>query len=281
MNADYAAATNRSNCSGSVSLQQEHALRWPSVLFLRSSTHDIPGNTPLAETGRTPRARAYSCAARSNDMTNHQAARQPTILGIGGTTRPRSSGELALRYCLRIAERAGAHTELLTAQDLQLAMYDPAPATPDPNAGELIDRVHRADALIIASPAYHAGISGLVKNTLDHLEDLRLADPPYLEGKAVACITTSRGAQGGALTLTALRSVVHALRGWPTPLGVVIDTSSPAFGPDGEPLNETTRHQLRIATAQVLAATRMPQTDNGQPPVRDPSALTQSSTTQS
>lgn len=176
------------------------------------------------------------------------------VVGIGGSSRPQSSGELALRYCLRVAGQAGAHTELVAAQDLQLPMYDPASTESDPHVQRVIDLVHRADALVIASPAYHAGISGLVKNVLDHFEDLSLADPPYLEGKTVVCITTSRGAQGGALTLTALRSVVHALRGWPTPLGVVIDTSLPAFGTDAEPVQETTRNQLHAATTQMLGA---------------------------
>ncbi len=180
-------------------------------------------------------------------------AATPLIVGIGGSTRPRSSGELALRYCLSRAEQAGAHTELLSAQDLQLPMYEPAPKTTDPRAARLVDLVARADALIIASPAYHAGISGLVKNALDHLEELRTATPPYLDGKAIGCITTSQGAQGGALTLSALRSVVHALRGWPTPLGVVIDTSAEPFGLDGEPAQEATRSQLGIMTDQVLS----------------------------
>lgn len=187
-----------------------------------------------------------------NTPAGSSPATTPLIVGIGGSTRSPSTGELALRYCLRRAAESGFETELLTAQDLQLPMYDPAPTTQDSRAARLVDLVYRADALIIASPAYHAGISGMVKNALDHLEELRLANPPYLDGKTVGCITTSRGPQGGALTLNALRSVVHALRGWPTPLGVVIDTSAESFGPDGEPVQEATRSQLRTMTDQML-----------------------------
>ncbi len=187
-------------------------------------------------------------------MTAAHAVRRPLIVGIGGSTRSQSSGELALRHCLRIAQQSGTLTELIAAQDLQVPMYDPASTEPDPRVARIIDLVHRADALVIASPAYHGGISGLVKNILDHLEALSFASPPYLEGKAVGCITTSRGAQGGASTLAALRSVVHALRGWPTPLGVVIDTSLPAFGPDNEFVREDARDQLHIMTTQMVAA---------------------------
>ncbi|MEO6867741.1 MAG: NAD(P)H-dependent oxidoreductase [Gaiellales bacterium] len=192
---------------------------------------------------------------KSPVATVHRAATGPLVVGIGGSARPQSSGELALRYCLRLAEQVGARTELVTAQALYVPMYDPASEQPDPDVARVIDLVRRADALVIASPAYHAGISGLVKNILDHLEALSQADPPYLDGKIVGCIATSRGAQAGTLTLTALRSVVHALRGWPTPLGVVIDTSVPAFGPDDEPAHEATRNQLHIMTTQMLATT--------------------------
>jgi FMN reductase len=33
-----------------------------------------------------------------------------------------------------------------------------------------------------------------------------------------------------------MRAIVHSLRGWPTPLGVVVNSSDQPFGPDGTPL---------------------------------------------
>ena len=86
----------------------------------------------------------------------------------------------------------------------------------------LVGAVRACDGLIIASPGYHGSVSGLVKNALDGLEDLRDDRRPYLHGRAVGLIVTADGAQAGGSTLAALRSVVHALRGWPTPLGVVM-----------------------------------------------------------
>lgn len=35
------------------------------------------------------------------------------------------------------------------------------------------------------------------------------------------------------VTLGAMRAVVHALRGWPTPLGAAINTAEPVFTSDG------------------------------------------------
>jgi len=69
-------------------------------------------------------------------------------------------------------------------------------------------------------------MSGLVKNAIDYLEELRNDDPPYLDGKPVACVTTANGWQAAVNTLTALRVTVHALRGWPTPYGVTLNVAA-------------------------------------------------------
>jgi FMN reductase len=53
-------------------------------------------------------------------------------------------------------------------------------------------------------------------------------------------------------TLGALRSVVHALRGWPTPLGVTVITSEPVFDAAGNCLSPRIEKQLRILSQQVL-----------------------------
>jgi FMN reductase len=94
---------------------------------------------------------------------------------------------------------------------------------------ELIEAVRQADALIIATPGYHGGVSGLVKNALDTLEELRADERPYLDGRAVGCIVTAYGWQAAGSVLTSLRSIVHALRGWPTPFGAGINTLETRF----------------------------------------------------
>jgi FMN reductase len=89
--------------------------------------------------------------------------------------------------------------------------------------------VRHADALIIATPGYHGGVSGLVKNALDTLEELRGDARPYLDGRAVGCIVTAYGWQAAGSVLLSLRSIVHALRGWPTPFGAGINTLETRF----------------------------------------------------
>ncbi len=144
------------------------------------------------------------------------------IVGIGGTTRGDSATEQALRAALQAAEQLGARTRLFGgAELLTQPIYDPQDDSSRGARAELVEAVRQADGLIIASPGYHGSISGLVKNALDGLEDLRDDIRPYLEGRAVGLIVRADGPQAGGSTLAALRSIVHALRGWPTPLGVV------------------------------------------------------------
>jgi len=174
------------------------------------------------------------------------------IIGIGGTYRPQSSTEQALRIALASAAAHGAETELLGAEALDLPMFRPsADAVLVPKALHLIAEVRRADAFIIGSPGYHGGISGLVKNALDYLEELRTDPYPYLHGKAVGLITTGAGWQATSTTMAALRDVVHALRGWPTPLGVGVNSSEVKFNADGTCSSPQVTEQLRIVGEQV------------------------------
>ncbi len=180
----------------------------------------------------------------------------PTILGIGGTLRPDSTSERALRIALDVAARRGAHTEIITARELNLPMYDPDCATLAVGAERLIESVRRADGLIVSTPAYHGGASGLLKNALDYLQVLAAAPDPYLHNKAVGCIVAASGWQGGSTTLTSLRSTIHALRGWPTPLGIAINSTTKPFGADGRIVDAKLGSQLEALGAQVVAFAR-------------------------
>jgi FMN reductase len=179
------------------------------------------------------------------------------VLGIGGTTRPNSSTEKALRASLASADRAGAETMMFGARDLLLPMYDPKSTKRTPEAKRLVDALRRSNGVIIASPGYHGTMSGLVKNALDYVEDLRNHDPPYLAGRAVGCISAALGWQATVSTLTSLRMVVHALRGWPTPIGASINTGEEVFDADGVCIDAQARFQLELVAQQVVEFARL------------------------
>lgn len=173
------------------------------------------------------------------------------VLGVGGTTRTGSTSETALRTALEGAEAAGAQTECLAGDDLAVPFYDPSLPERTPEAQRLVDGLRAADGLILASPGYHGTVSGLVKNALDYAEDLREADPPYLDGRAVGCVAVAHGWQAAVTTLRALRDISHALRGWPTPYGAAINVASVPFQ-GGVCTDDAVRAQLHLVGAQVV-----------------------------
>jgi FMN reductase len=175
------------------------------------------------------------------------------VVGLGGTLRPQSSTEKSLRIALAAASQLGAETLLLGADALDLPMYHPVPngEAMHPGAARLLRELRHADALIIGSPGYHGGISGLVKNALDWTEELREDPRPFFDGLAVGCIATGAGWQATMTTMSALRDVVHALRGWPTPLGATVNPTTTTFSPEGcnDPATDA---NLRTVGQQVV-----------------------------
>ncbi|MFI1733931.1 NADPH-dependent FMN reductase [Streptomyces acidicola] len=175
------------------------------------------------------------------------------IVGIGGTTRPGSSSELAVHTALAAAERRGARTMRFGGDFLAaLPHYAPERTERTDQQRQLVKAVRQADGLVIGSPGYHGGVSGLVKNALDLLEDLREDERVYFDGRAVGLVVTAAGWQACGTTLAALRSTVHAMRGWPTPLGVTLNSGQgPLFTPDSTCADPTTAAQLDLLGRQV------------------------------
>lgn len=196
---------------------------------------------------------AASYSRRVDHGTAVYEVRQPvSVVGIGGSTRPGSTAELALRGVLAAAERLGAKTTVIGGAELVMPLYDPAGRTLSRPARRLLNAVAGADGLVIASPAYHGSTSGLLKNALDHIEELRTDERPYLTGRAVGCLTVAQGWQSGVATLGALRTITHALRGWPTPLGVVVNTAATGFTEDGDCTDPHVREQMETMARQVV-----------------------------
>src|SRR6266545_5852515 len=126
-------------------------------------------------------------------MSNAAHDNRPLVVGLGGTTRPGSSSERALAFALDAAQELGARTDLIAAGDLQLPLYAPERDGRTPEAARLVGALAAADGVIIVSPGYHGGPSGLIKNALDYVEDLRNAPRTYLDNVPVGCIVCAHG----------------------------------------------------------------------------------------
>ena len=151
----------------------------------------------------------------------------PHIVALGGTLRTESTTGRLLAAALKTAEARGARTTLLTGEDIAFPHYEPSLADGNAAIERYLEALRTADAVIVGSPGYHGTLSGLVKTALDYVEQLRTDDRVYFDGMPVGLIATAAGWQAAVSTLQALRTVTHSLRGWPTPMGIAVNTVEP------------------------------------------------------
>ncbi|HVM39007.1 MAG TPA: NAD(P)H-dependent oxidoreductase [Sphingomicrobium sp.] len=176
------------------------------------------------------------------------------IVAIGGTIKPGSSTERALAIAASATRDEGA--EVITFDGAYMAQL-PHYRGPDWSAQhgiELIEAVRAADGVLLASPGYHGTVSGMVKNAIDYLEELAGDRRPYLEGRPVGLIVTAFGHQAANSGMTTLRTIAHALRGWPTPFGAAIKITPDSFHESGACLDPTIQGQLELVGRQVAQA---------------------------
>lgn len=171
----------------------------------------------------------------------------PHFVALGGALREGSSTGRLLSAALAAAEARGAHTTLMTGSAIAFPHYEPEHAERSPEIGHFLDVLRSADAVIVGSPGYHGAMSGLVKTALDYVEQTRRDPRPYLDGVPVGLIATAAGWQAAVSTLQGLRTVVHALRGWPAPLGLAINTIG-----DGDVVADS-QAQIDIMVAQLFS----------------------------
>lgn len=190
-------------------------------------------------------------------QTQAERAGAPLIVGVGGTPRAGSSTERALIIALDHAKAQGATVRLFGGEFLaRLPHFNPGPTGPTAEQAEFAQAVREADGVILATPGYHGSLSGLLKNALDSLELLREDARPYLHARAVGCIVTADGWQTAGATLQALRTIIHALRGWPTPFGAALNSKG-LFDASGACRDPKDAWQLATVADQVMEFARM------------------------
>lgn len=172
-----------------------------------------------------------------------------------------SSSERVLRHVMAECEAAGAETITFDGHMLDLPMYGYGTPRTE-NAQALIAALRRAEGVVIASPGYHGTVSGLIKNALDYIEDMAKDERPYFEGRSVGLISVAAGWQATGTTLATMRSIVHALRGWPTPMAVTVNSVQPVFAEDGAVSDPTLKAQLAVLAKQVVSFANMKALDD-------------------
>lgn len=174
------------------------------------------------------------------------------ILLLGGSMRAGSVSSQVLRVCGELAVRHGARTSVLTAPQLVLPPYLPDGVERPAAALRMLSLLRRADGVIIATPTYHGGMSGLLKNALDHIEDLARDTPAYLDGRAVGTIAVGWSEHGAATAVADLRNTILSLRGWVTPMGVTVNAAAGSIADAGVRSDARVMRRLEILVGQVV-----------------------------
>lgn len=181
------------------------------------------------------------------------------ILGLCGSLHPDSASRWAMQRVLQACTRYGAVVEELDLAALDLPYctgtyeLEAYPPEKQPALRRLRDQIRAADGLLIATPEYHGGLSGVLKNALDHL------DPDDTRGK-VAGLVAAAGRRGGLQTLGQLRLICRHLLINPVPVQVVInraivppDAEATARDPDVEQrIQGLARELVRVARLYQL-----------------------------
>lgn len=126
------------------------------------------------------------------------------LLGVSGALRAASHNTALVRAA---AEAFGPAS--FEMADLNLPLYDgdlEAQGIPEP-VQRLVAQIRAADAVMISTPEYNKGLSGVLKNALDWISRVR---PQPLAGKPVAIMSAAAGRSGGERGQSTLRQCLQA-----------------------------------------------------------------------
>ena len=175
--------------------------------------------------------------------------REPVhVVGICGSIRKGSYTRMALMVALRGAEESGAKSELIDLNDYQLAFCDGNEDESGYPEGvfRLRKTVRRAQGIILATPEYHGGYSGVLKNALD------LMGFEEFEGKMLGLVGVSGGRLGAFGAMHSLRDVGRALHAWVIPEQATVPQASEIFDEDGKCNDPGTEKRLKEVGRQVV-----------------------------
>jgi chromate reductase len=133
---------------------------------------------------------------------------KPRLLGISGSLR-KASGNTAILKSLAEAVADKAVLEIFPLNDIPPYNQDIDIEPPLPAVAAFREAIAGADGVVISSPEYNYGMSGVLKNALDW------ASRPYgkarLTGKPVLTITASAASTGGVRAQTQLNETLTAI----------------------------------------------------------------------
>src|SRR5437870_3017369 len=169
------------------------------------------------------------------------------IVGISGSIRSGSYTTLAVALALKGAEELKCDTRLINLRDYQLVFCDGKDDESEfpKDVFRLREEVKQAQGIVLGTPEYHGGYSGVLKNALD------LMGFEEFEGKMLGLIGVSGGAVGASSALESLRNIGRALHAWVVPEQVSIPLAWQEFDQAGKLKDAKLGERVRQVGRQV------------------------------
>lgn len=150
------------------------------------------------------------------------------VVAICGSLSQNSKTRAALRIALQGAAAIGAEAHLIDLRKYELVFSGELPEDDYPeDVFKLRQEVEQAHGIILGTPEYHGGVSGVLKNALD------LMGFKEFQGKVIGLVGVAGGAIGAVNSLNSLRTVGRSLRAWVIPEQVSIPRAWQAFDDSG------------------------------------------------
>jgi len=133
---------------------------------------------------------------------------------------------------------AGADVTSIDLRDLPLPLFDQDLETREglpPHARQLKDLLLTHQGLLISSPEYNSGISGVLKNAIDWASRPAPGEAPLacFVGKVAGLMSASPGALGGLRGLVHVRLILGNIHVLVLPDQIAVPRAHEAFTPDG------------------------------------------------
>jgi multimeric flavodoxin WrbA len=138
-----------------------------------------------------------------------QSSVSPTVVAVVGSPRPSGNTTWAVDAALAELERRGVHAEKLMLCDYRIGPcqgHEDCAALPacaqDDDAAAVLERVYRADGLILATPVYYEDVSAQMKIFIDRNYrpyELQQRLQPKVAGLVVVAAETGIGETVAAL----------------------------------------------------------------------------------
>lgn len=188
-------------------------------------------------------------ALTGNPQTTMAETSAARFVAIGGSLRPNSLTYQALEVARREFEKLGIPLHILDLRQMKLPFVDGSESYADyPDVAVLRATMKRADGIILASPEYHGGISGSLKNALD------LLSFEQLEGKVFGLISVL-GGESNSNTLNQMRLIVRWVHGWVIPEQIAIGRAWNAFDEHGNLKDEKLQQRFQHFVQSLVTHT--------------------------